>query len=255
MINNVVFVSNEVGFLAKALIKRVADTGFRIKTTGVDLTDLLASGSIPSSVFIVYFDGFVQDYEFVLKKLGKIIMEASSQYFLYLIGTPAELDYAYEVIPHTMITRVFKRPVDPNDIINALLKANPVDAVQRKRILVVDDDPQMLRLMKTWLSDAYDVYMANSGKAALSFFEKEGRSVDLILLDYEMPEISGLQTFEMFKNDIYASAIPVMFLTAKDDRDTVLKVLAVHPEKYILKSMPKREILKIVSEFFWKNAN
>ena len=60
--------------------------------------------------------------------------------------------------------------------------------------------------------------------------------VDLILLDYEMPVVSGLQVLEMLRSEPATANIPVIFLTAKDDRETVMKVVAAHPEKYLLKT-------------------
>ena len=74
--------------------------------------------------------------------------------------------------------------------------------------------------------------------------------VDLILLDYEMPVISGLQVFEMLKTGDKTKDIPVIFLTGKDDKETVLKVISAKPEKYLLKNMPAEELLKAVDDFF-----
>ena len=134
---------------------------------------------------------------------------------------------------------------------DVLAKLNPLfgdNLPDKRRILVVDDDSVMLRTMNNWLSKKYDVFMANSGMNAISLLAKQ--HVDLILLDYEMPVISGLQVFEMLQSESATADIPVIFLTAKDDKDTVMKVLSVKPAKYLLKTMPTEELMKSIENFF-----
>jgi len=74
----------------------------------------------------------------------------------------------------------------------------------------------------------------------------------LILLDYEMPVTSGPQVLEMIRSETKVDRVPVMFLTGKGDRESVLKVLALKPEGYLLKSLNREQILTSVSEFFEK---
>ncbi len=73
---------------------------------------------------------------------------------------------------------------------------------------------------------------------------------DLILLDYEMPVTSGPQVLEMLRNDEDTKDIPVIFLTGKDDRESVMSVLSLKPEGYILKTSGKEEIVNTVRKFF-----
>ena len=119
---------------------------------------------------------------------------------------------------------------------------------EKKKILVIDDDGVMLRTIKNWLSDKYQVVMVNSGMAAIQYLTNN--SADLILLDYEMPITNGTQILEMIRSDAAMSHIPVMFLTNKSDRETVMKILSLHPEKYILKTSTKEEVHQIVDTFF-----
>ena len=106
----------------------------------------------------------------------------------------------------------------------------------------------MLRTIKNWLSDKYQVVMVNSGMAAIQYLTNN--TADLILLDYEMPITNGTQILEMIRSDNIMSHIPVMFLTNKSDRETVMKILSLHPEKYILKTSTKEEVHQIVDNFF-----
>ncbi|MBR1629437.1 MAG: response regulator, partial [Lachnospiraceae bacterium] len=119
---------------------------------------------------------------------------------------------------------------------------------RRKRLLVVDDDGMMLRTLKLWLSDHYQVYMANSGMNAITLLAK--KEVDLILLDYEMPVASGPEVLQMIRSDPSTSHLPVMFLTAKNDKESVMKVMEMKPERYLLKTMPPDVLLKNIDDFF-----
>ncbi|MBQ7677740.1 MAG: response regulator, partial [Lachnospiraceae bacterium] len=109
-------------------------------------------------------------------------------------------------------------------------------------------DPTMTRTIKNLLSPKYNVYMAGSGMNAITFLAKN--SVDLILLDYEMPVVSGAKVLEMIRSEPATAGIPVMFLTGKSDRQTVMEVLALKPAKYLLKSMHPAEWIKEVDDFF-----
>ena len=118
----------------------------------------------------------------------------------------------------------------------------------KKSILVVDDDPNYLSIVREWLKDTYKVYMANSGLQAIKWLGKN--SVDLILLDHEMPVTSGPQVLEMLRSDEETKSIPVMFLTGKGDKESVMKVVALKPEGYFLKSIQRQELLEKLNEFF-----
>ena len=114
----------------------------------------------------------------------------------------------------------------------------------------MDDDGTMLRTIKGWLSEKYQVFMVNSGVSAITFLAKN--QVDLILLDYEMPVTPGPKVLEMLRSESATSDIPVMFLTVKSDKESVMQVLSLKPEKYLLKTMPPAELVANIVEFFEK---
>jgi CheY-like chemotaxis protein len=90
--------------------------------------------------------------------------------------------------------------------------------------------------------------MVNSGLQAIKFLGKN--KVDLILLDHEMPVTSGPQVLEMLRSDEETKSIPVMFLTGKSDKNSVMEVVALKPEGYFLKTIEKEELLEKLQEFF-----
>ena len=65
-----------------------------------------------------------------------------------------------------------------------------------------------------------------------------------------MPTTPGPQIMEMIKSEPNFASIPIIFLTGKSDRESVMKVMALKPEGYILKSMGKNDIVGAVNRFF-----
>ena len=114
---------------------------------------------------------------------------------------------------------------------------------------MVDDDGTMLRMIKTWLSVKYRVYMASSGAIALNFLQ--GNTVDLVLLDYMMPQMDGPEVLKNIRMTNAISALPVMFLTSKSDKESVVTAASLKPEKYLLKTMPKAKLIRAIDEFFY----
>ena len=106
-------------------------------------------------------------------------------------------------------------------------------AHKRKHIVVVDDDKNILKLLKAALEDKYDVTSMASGKMALRFLET--KSPDLIFLDYEMPVENGPTVFRKIKKIESAKDIPVVFLTGIAEREKITEVLSLKPQGYLLK--------------------
>ena len=119
-----------------------------------------------------------------------------------------------------------------------------------KRLLLVDDDTTFLRMMQNCLGTHYKVAAASSGMKAIEYLANH--TVDLILLDHDMPVTSGPQVLEMLRSEPATRHIPVIFLTGKNDRDSVMSVMSLKPEGYILKSAGSDDILKSVQNFFNK---
>ena len=100
-------------------------------------------------------------------------------------------------------------------------------------ILVVDDDPTILRLLNEIMSTEYHPYLAPSGERALVFLEK--MTPDLILLDLEMPGMNGYDVLRAINANPAWSEIPVIFLTAQEGRDKEKEALSLGAVDYILK--------------------
>ena len=91
----------------------------------------------------------------------------------------------------------------------------------RECILVVDDDSMNLRVVEHILKNKYEVTGVNSGEECLSYIQKN--VPDMILLDLYMPDMNGFEVLERMKSDDRYKDIPVIFLTADDDKQTEVK--------------------------------
>lgn len=116
----------------------------------------------------------------------------------------------------------------------------------RKQILVIDDAPGMLKLIKGLLDNQYDVATAVSGKLGRRFLQK--KHVDLILLDYEMPEEDGPAVFRSFKEMPECENIPVVFLTGINEVSKIQKALSLMPQGYLLKPIEQKKLLAKIHE-------
>lgn len=103
----------------------------------------------------------------------------------------------------------------------------------RPSILCVDDDPTNLRLLLEILGKDYQVYLAPSGERALEFLRFH--IPDLILMDLEMPGMSGYEVIRRLKRDALWREIPVIFLTAQGGHEKEQMAFELGAVDYILK--------------------
>ncbi len=104
----------------------------------------------------------------------------------------------------------------------------------RQRVLIVDDAPVNNRILVAALETEYDVIVAMNGYEAIRMALQVPHP-DLILLDIMMPEISGFEVFEQIKDNPEIKDVPVIFLTALNDKETEEKGLRLGAVDYITK--------------------
>ena len=117
-----------------------------------------------------------------------------------------------------------------------------VATAQRRRVLVVDDEPRMIHFIRLNLEhDGYEVYEANSGARALERLRDQ--LPDLILLDVMMPDLHGFETLRLSRE---ISSVPTIMLTAKGDEDDKVRGLELGADDYITKPFSPRELVSRV---------
>ena len=118
-------------------------------------------------------------------------------------------------------------------------------------VLVVDDDAMNLQVAAKMLVDGFKVSCVDSGKKALDFLKSQ--IPDLILLDIHMPDMIGFEVLEQMQADSSYREIPVIFLTADDDRDTEVKGFLAGALDFIKKPFVKDIMLQRVNRILELN--
>ena len=111
-----------------------------------------------------------------------------------------------------------------------------------KTVFIVDDDVTNLTVCVNALSESYNVFSFSSGRLLLKRLEKQ--TPDLILLDIDMPWMSGFEVLKQIKAKESSKDIPVVFLTAKIDVDSELEGLTLGAIDYIFKPFSPLLLLK-----------
>lgn len=110
-----------------------------------------------------------------------------------------------------------------------------------ERILVVDDEETLCEVLRLNLeNEGYDVDIALSAEDALKL---DIRQYSLILLDIMMGEISGIRFAKMLKSDVGTAGIPIIFCTARDSEDDMVKGLNLGADDYITKPYTIRNVI------------
>ena len=119
---------------------------------------------------------------------------------------------------------------------------NAILSPTRSRVLVVDDIPKNLQVVGTMLrNEGYEVMGATSGADAIESVRAE--VPDLILLDLMMPEMDGLEVCRRFKADATVRSIPIIFLTASNEMEHLVKGFEAGAVDYITKPFNAPELL------------
>lgn len=121
-------------------------------------------------------------------------------------------------------------------------------AEEKKKVLCIEDEPEMIDLIKLILErKGFEVLGAVGGQEGLNVIRRE--MPDLILLDLMMPEVDGWEVFRQMKADELLKDIPVIVVTAK--AQSIDKVLGLHIAKvddYVTKPFGPQELLKSIDK-------
>ncbi len=158
---------------------------------------------------------------------------------MFFLSRPVSLFVLYDKLEE--IEKKYDGEDDDYALLTEFVNPDP-DKIVRRHILAVDDSPQMLVQIKEHLKEFYDVTLVGSGKDALKFLSK--RRVDLILLDYIMPQMDGPEVMSRIRERKELEDIPIIFLTGVKEKETVVKTLVdLMPQGYIIKPTKKSELV------------
>ena len=130
-----------------------------------------------------------------------------------------------------------------------------MSTIEKKIILLVDDNEFHLSLAETILEDEYKIIKARSGKEAIEYFLKGivvGDIPNLILLDILMPEMDGWETYHKLRGISILQDIPIAFLTSVSGVDEEKQAYEIGVADFITKPYLKDDLLKRVETIIKK---
>jgi DNA-binding response OmpR family regulator len=122
------------------------------------------------------------------------------------------------------------------------------------RVLVVDDDPQVLRLLRVNFElEGYEVLSATNGEEALELVR--GDSPDVVVCDVMMPGIDGLEVVRRLRADPATVSMPLVVVSAKAQRADVSHGLRLGADAYVTKPFDPAELLDVVAQLLSKRPS
>ena len=248
----IVLVRNEETFLVNAIKNAMIAAKYSVVESTYSIADLSSKKS-GASLILLYTDSEFEEHRDAMVYFKDLCVE--ERMIMMVIGDKFAFDLVHQYIPKEDIAFEVTRPLEMGDLMSkiAIATDDEFEMQRRKCILIVDDDLTYLQMIREWLKDTYRVGMANSGTQAVAWLATN--KADLILLDYDMPVLDGPKVMEMLKSESFSNSTPVMFLTGKNDRESVTNVISLKPVDYLLKSISKDKLLATLDAFFRPRKN
>ena len=114
-------------------------------------------------------------------------------------------------------------------------------SVERRRILVVEDEFVNQEILKSLIGEAYEVVPAYTGAEAMELVRTQHETLSLILLDLHLPDIHGLELLRRLKDDAVFSRLPVIVMTA--DSEAEVESLTLGAIDFIPKPYPQQKVI------------
>ncbi|MGB3297037.1 MAG: response regulator [Phormidesmis sp.] len=140
------------------------------------------------------------------------------------------------------VTRLLQAPVTPAEVLEAATQVLRKGAPATAKLLIVDDDPAMLTLLKSLLQPWG--FQLQTLSDPLRFWQVlEGFEPDLVLLDAKMPQINGLELCQVLRNAPRWHDLPVLFMSAYTDAEMIQQVFLAGADDYVRKPIVASELV------------
>src|SRR5450631_1232417 len=111
------------------------------------------------------------------------------------------------------------------------------------RALVVDDSRAMRMILSRTLTESgFDVVQAANGREALETMEREGASIGLVLLDWNMPEVSGIEVVERLRSQSAFNGVRLVMVTTETEIEQMARALEAGADEYVMKPFRREAV-------------
>ena len=175
--------------------------------------------------------------------MGKKISEnAKKMYYKHVLNLEVQDDDVFE--SKELMGKFKKQGIKKQ--LEGIRKIKKEFPAKKPTVLIVDDEPHIVNLIRLSLQDDYNILVANSGNEAIHMVEEQ--RPDLVTMDIMMPGMSGYEVVEEMRKFNSTKDIPVIFLSAKDSLRDMQVGMEKGGDDYITKPFEPDELLKRVKE-------
>ena len=104
------------------------------------------------------------------------------------------------------------------------------------RALVIDDSRAMrMILSKTLAESGFEVMQADNGREALEIMDREGPAIGLVLLDWNMPEVTGIEVVEQLRSQKTYNTVRLVMVTTETEIEQMARALEAGADEYVMK--------------------
>lgn len=246
---------NKSEFVIQSVFNEMKRRGYEVIICNNTIDDIRENGK-DIKVYLISIDSaeFIKDTLIFIKD---ICFDTNKEIALY--GDRLNIKEAARFIKVENVSMEFPRPTDSKQISNGLeeLAKEAQERQEKKRILLIDDDPEFLRRTQEMIQNQYKTFMATSATAGMMVLAKH--KVDLILVNYLLPVINGIQFAKSLQLEDKTKDIPLIFINSTPSSNVVSESKKVGAVNCIQKSKMENELVTALSDYFvekdWKAKN
>jgi DNA-binding response OmpR family regulator len=135
-----------------------------------------------------------------------------------------------------------QKPAPPTQVLESVKQVLLQADQAKSQVMVVDDDPMLLEVVRSLL-EPWGLKVTTLTNSQQFWQVLEATSPDILILDIEMPQMSGIDLCQIVRNDSYWTDLPILFLTAHTDPNTVNQVFSVGADDFVCKPIAGPELV------------
>ena len=190
--------------------------------------------------------GLLLTHKLLKNHQGKISVNSCEN-----VGTTFKLSFPFKsrkyILTENHLANIIK-PSHNEEGDNKSIKISNLDKSSKRYILIVEDNVELRTFLSNTLSKEYKVAEAVNGLEALSLIRVN--NPDLIISDVMMPIMDGNELCQQLKENVETSHIPIILLTALNDKDSIIKGLKTKADKYITKPFDIQVLMAVINNVF-----